>query len=59
MKGVHWQVNAVSARSIMEAKEKPKGVSAVRWRIELSRRRMVRRLGKKEMDFMPNPDTLW
>lgn len=52
-----------SLSKIMGAKERPEGVSEVRWRMELSRRRMVaeaRREGRdRDIDFLPHPDRLW
>lgn len=41
--------------TIMSAKTKPEGCSDVRWRIELKRRRMVRRMGPLAMDWLPDP----
>ena len=41
---------------IMKAKRKPDGVSDVRWRMELSRRRMCGRDGNVE--FVRDPDAI-
>lgn len=48
----------VSLRTIMAAKKKPSGVSDVRWRMELSRRKMVRMAGEAEASFLDHPDVL-
>ena len=57
------QYTPPSLEKIMHAKEKPEGVSEARWRIEISRRRMVakaRREGRdRDIDFLPHPDLLW
>lgn len=44
--------------TIQKARRKPKGVSAARWRMELSRRAMSRKWGNKAMDFLVDPDTI-
>ena len=48
---------------IMEAKVKPEGVSDVRWRIELSRRRLAAKErsggGKGDLASLPDPDMMW
>ena len=46
----------VSFANLSKAKTKPANTSAVRWRIELRRRAMARRFGKKNMDMLPHPD---
>lgn len=48
----------ISLYTIQKARTKPKGVSDVRWRMELSRRAMVRRWGNKALDFLTDPDTI-
>ena len=53
----------VPLRDIMEAKVKPEGVSDVRWRIELSRRRLAAKErsggGKGDLASLPDPDIMW
>lgn len=53
----------VTLRDIMEAKVKPEGVSDVRWRIELSRRRLAAKErsggGKGDLASLPDPDMMW
>ena len=53
----------VPLRDVMEAKVKPEGVSDVRWRIELSRRRLVAKErsggGKGDLASLPDPDMMW
>lgn len=48
---------------IMEARVKPEGVSDVRWRIELSRRRLAAKErsggGKGDLASLPDPDMMW
>ena len=48
---------------IMEAKVKPERVSDVRWRIELSRRRLAAKErsggGKGDLASLPDPDMMW
>ena len=48
---------------IMKARVKPKGVSDVRWRIELSRRRLAAKErsggGKGDLASLPDPDMMW
>ena len=46
----------VSFDNLSKAKTRPANTSAVRWRIELRRRAMARRFGKKNMDMLPHPD---
>ena len=41
---------------LSKAKTRPANTSAVRWRMELRRRAMQRRFGKKNMDMLPHPD---
>lgn len=49
----------VSTEIIMRARKKPQGVSDVRWRIELSRRRMVAKTTRtKELPCLIHPDLL-
>ena len=53
----------VPLRDVMEAKVKPEGVSDVRWRIELSRRRLAAKersgSGKGDLASLPDPDMMW
>lgn len=53
----------VPLRDVMEAKVKPEGVSDVRWRIELSRRRLAAKErsggGKGDLASLPDPDMMW
>ena len=53
----------VTLRDIMEAEVKPEGVSDVRWRIELSRRRLAAKEriggGKGDLASLPDPDMMW
>ena len=53
----------VPLRDITRAKVKPAGVSDIRWRMELSRRRMAAKErgdgGKGDLAFLPHPDWLW
>lgn len=55
--------DVVPTDAIMRAKVKPKGVSDVRWRIELSRRRMAAKEkaggGIGNLSTLPHPDRLW
>ena len=46
----------VSFLKLSKARTKPAGTSEVRWRMELRRRAMARRFGKKNMDMLPHPD---
>lgn len=48
----------IPLNTIQSARTKPKGVSAARWRMELSRRAMSRKWGKKSLDFLTDPDTI-
>lgn len=49
----------VSTETITRARKKPQGVSDVRWRIELSRRRMVAQTTRiKELPCLIHPDLL-
>ena len=49
--------------NIMKARVKPEGVSDVRWRIELSRRRLAAKErsggGKGDLASLPDPDIMW
>ena len=47
----------VSFDKLSRATTKPANTSAVRWRIELRRRAMLRRYGQKNLDMLPHPDT--
>lgn len=49
---------SVSMRTIMGAKKKPSGVSDARWRMELSRRKMVRMSGEAAVSSLDHPDVL-
>ena len=53
----------VPLRDVMEARVKPEGVSDVRWRIELSRRRLAAKErsggGKGDLASLPDPDMMW
>ena len=58
----HGQTDAFSATApvsfdkLSRAKTKPANTSDIRWRMELRRRAMARRFGKKNMDMLPHPD---
>ena len=43
---------------LSRAKTKPANTSAVRWRMELRRRAMQRRFGRKNLDMLPDPAIL-
>lgn len=53
----------VPLHDIMRAKVKPKGVSDIRWRMELSRRRLAAKErsggGKGDLASLPDPDMMW
>lgn len=51
---------ALPPERIMGAKKKPAGCSDVRWRIELSRRRLAKKFPAryKCLGFLPDPDKL-
>ena len=53
----------VPLHDIMRAKVKPKGVSGIRWRMELSRRRLAAKErsggGKGDLASLPDPDMMW
>ena len=49
---------AITFDELSKAKTKPANTSAVRWRIELRRRAMAKRFGRKNLDMLPHPDTL-
>ena len=48
----------VTFEVLSKAKTKPANTSAIRWRMELRRRAMARRFGKKNMDILPHPDII-
>ncbi len=52
------RVEAISPDELARAKTKPANCSAVRWRMELSRRRMSRACTGKMPYYLPNPDRL-
>jgi hypothetical protein len=49
------RAEAVTMRTLAAARRKPHGCSAVRWRMELSRRRMA---AAGLLDMLPDPDML-
>lgn len=53
----------VPLSDVMKARVKPEGVSDVRWRIELSRRRLAAKEriggGKGDLASLPDPDMMW
>jgi hypothetical protein len=49
------KANQIATQVLQAARKKPAGCSDVRWRIELRRRKMRRRLGDVYMDMLPNP----
>ncbi len=51
-------VEAISLDELARAKTKPANCSAVRWRMELSRRRMSRACTGKLPYYLPDPDAL-
>lgn len=48
----------VTFEVLSKAKTKPANTSAVRWRMELRRRALAKRLGLKNLTLLPDPDII-
>ena len=48
----------VTFEVLSKAKTKPANTSAVRWRMELRRRALAKRIGHKNLTLLPDPDTI-
>ena len=48
----------ITFNALAKAKKKPANTSAVRWRMELRRRALAKRFGHKNLNLLPDPDTI-